>query len=163
MGAPWAEERGRTINIPKYLPIILSSILLTRTTVILESADGPKKRIYSRMTSCWFLATIDVANKSINYYDSMNGNNQTCVDLLKRYLTEEHQDKKKSPMDLTGWKQEIKKDIPQQMNGSDCGMFTCKFAEYLARRAKITFSQRDMPYFRRRMVYEIVKNDVMKP
>ena len=25
----------------------------------------------------------------------MNGNNQTCVDLLKRYLTEEHQDKKK--------------------------------------------------------------------
>jgi len=111
----------------------------------------------------WCLATIDVANKSINYYDSMNGNNQTCVDLLKRYLTEEHQDKKKSPMDLTGWKQEIKKDIPQQMNGSDCGMFTCKFAEYLARRAKITFSQQDMPYFRRRMVYEIVKNDLMKP
>ena len=27
------------------------------------------------------------------------------------------------------------------MNGSDCGMFSCKFAEYISRRAKITFSQ----------------------
>jgi len=111
----------------------------------------------------WCLATIDVKNKSINYYDSMNGNNQTCLDLLQRYLQEEHQDKKKAPMDLSGWKQEIKKDIPQQMNGSDCGMFTCKFAEYLSRRAKLTLSQQDMPYFRKRMVYEIVKLDLMKP
>jgi sentrin-specific protease 1 len=111
----------------------------------------------------WCLATIDVKEKSINYYDSMNGNNQTCLDLLKRYLQEEHQDKKKAPMDLTEWKQEIKKDIPQQMNGSDCGMFACKFAEYLSRRARITFTQQDMPYFRKRMVYEIVKTDLMKP
>ena len=32
-------------------------------------------------------------------------------------------------------------DIPHQMNGSDCGMFACKFAEYVARNARITFSQ----------------------
>jgi len=32
-------------------------------------------------------------------------------------------------------------DIPQQMNGSDCGMFACKFAEYVTRDARITFSQ----------------------
>ncbi|KAG7173234.1 Sentrin-specific protease 1-like 2 [Homarus americanus] len=42
------------------------------------------------------------------------------------------------------------------MNGSDCGMFACKFAEYLSRNALITFDQQHMPYFRRRMVYEIV-------
>lgn len=46
--------------------------------------------------------------------------------------------------------------IPQQMNGSDCGMFACKFAEYLSRRARIIFDQEHMPYFRRRMVYEII-------
>jgi len=45
--------------------------------------------------------------------------------------------------------------IPQQMNGSDCGMFACTFAEYLCRGADITFTQQDMPYFRRKMVYEI--------
>ena len=49
------------------------------------------------------------------------------------------------------------------MNGSDCGMFTCKFAEYISRRARFTFNQKDMPYFRRRMVYEIVKNSLMFP
>jgi len=45
--------------------------------------------------------------------------------------------------------------IPQQMNGSDCGMFACTFAEYICRGAGITFTQQDMPYFRRKMVYEI--------
>jgi len=38
-------------------------------------------------------------------------------------------------------------DIPQQMNGSDCGMFACKFAEYVTRDARITFSQvSDVPF-----------------
>ena len=32
-------------------------------------------------------------------------------------------------------------DIPQQMNGSDCGMFACKFAEYITREAEINFTQ----------------------
>jgi len=27
------------------------------------------------------------------------------------------------------------------MNGSDCGMFACKFAEYVTRDARITFTQ----------------------
>ena len=37
----------------------------------------------------------------------------------------------------------VMKDIPQQEQGnsSDCGMFTCKFAEYISRRADITFDQ----------------------
>lgn len=55
------------------------------------------------------------------------------------------------------------KDIPRQMNGSDCGMFACKFAEYLSRDADITFGQEEMPYFRDRMVYEIVKKQIMHP
>lgn len=32
-------------------------------------------------------------------------------------------------------------DVPQQMNGSDCGVFTCKYAEYLSRDAPFTFTQ----------------------
>ena len=27
------------------------------------------------------------------------------------------------------------------MNGSDCGVFTCKYAEYVSRGAEITFTQ----------------------
>ncbi|XP_023321487.1 sentrin-specific protease 1 [Eurytemora carolleeae] len=111
----------------------------------------------------WCLATIDLKKKEINYYDSMGGNNQQCLDLLFKYLKEEHQDKKKSELSTEGWKLTLVKGIPQQMNGSDCGMFACKFAEYLSRRARISFTQENMPYFRRRMVYEIVKNNLMYP
>ena len=68
-----------------------------------------------------------------------------------------------SDLDLSKWKQIIAKNIPHQKNGSDCGMFVCKFAEYLSRRAKFSFSQSNMPYFRRRMVYEISKNDLLCP
>ena len=109
-------------------------------------------------------------------------------------------DKKGSTFDTSNFQSVIVKDIPQQMNGSDCGMFTCKviifskivcksganfrtrtdpayqitttntathlffqFAEYLSRNVPITFSQEDMPYFRRRMIYEIVKNNLLCP
>ena len=62
---------------------------------------------------------------------------------------------------MSEWKQVIANNIPQQMNGSDCGVFTCLFAEYLSRGAMLTFSQSDIPYFRKRMVYEICKNQIL--
>lgn len=111
----------------------------------------------------WCLATIDIKRKGVFYYDSMGGNNEKCLHALIQYLRDEHLDKKKSSYDTSQYSMEIVKDIPQQMNGSDCGMFTCKFAEYISRNAAITFNQENMPYFRRRMIYEIVKNNLMHP
>ena len=76
-------------------------------------------------------------------------------------MRKEHKAKKQAELDLSGWKQVIAKKIPQQMNGSDCGVFTCLYSEYLSRRARFTFSESDIPYFRRRMVYEICKNQIL--
>jgi Ulp1 family protease len=59
-------------------------------------------------------------------------------DDFRLYLRDEHQDKKSSPIDLTQWNFIHVSDIPQQMNGSDCGMFTCKYAEFVSR-GKNTF------------------------
>jgi hypothetical protein len=111
----------------------------------------------------WCLATVDMQKKEINYYDSMGGKNQRCLDLLLNYIKEEHNDKKKAALDVSGWSLNHMPDIPQQMNGSDCGMFACKFAEYISRGARISFTQQEMPYFRRRMVYEIVKDHLLHP
>ncbi len=66
-------------------------------------------------------------------------------------------------LDTSDWTLESVEKIPQQMNGSDCGMFACKYADYLTRRAAITFTQKDMPYFRRRMVYEIITQQLLEP
>ncbi|XP_070565219.1 sentrin-specific protease 1-like isoform X2 [Ptychodera flava] len=109
----------------------------------------------------WCLAVIDFRYKTISYYDSMGGENPKCLNALREYLRSEHLDKKKSDYDLSGWSLHCIKDIPQQMNGSDCGMFACKYAEYISRDAKITFSQDDMPYFRRRMVWEILHKQLL--
>jgi len=70
-----------------------------------------------------------------------------------------------SPLDLLAsqWDAQLVKDIPQQMNGSDCGMFTCKFAEYLSTNAAITLTQIDMPYFRKRIIWKIVKTTLLHP
>ncbi|XP_046367154.2 sentrin-specific protease 1-like [Haliotis rufescens] len=110
----------------------------------------------------WCMAVIDIKKKKVSYFDSMGGKNVQCLQGLKKYLADESLDKKKQAFDFTGWEFQIESDIPQQMNGSDCGMFACKFAEYITREAPISFTQEHMPYFRKRMVYEILKKKLLQ-
>ncbi|XP_053402902.1 sentrin-specific protease 1-like [Mercenaria mercenaria] len=110
----------------------------------------------------WCLAVINFKKKDIQYYDSLGGINQKCLYALRQYLCDESMNKKNTEFNLNGWNSTIMKDLPQQMNGSDCGMFACKYAEYIARDAPIIFTPEDMPYFRRRMVYEIVSANLLQ-
>ncbi|XP_045760698.1 sentrin-specific protease 1-like isoform X2 [Maniola jurtina] len=105
----------------------------------------------------WCLSLIKFREKKIHYLDSMGGRNQACLDALLKYLRDEHKDKKGQPFDDSGWRTESLKDIPQQMNGSDCGMFACTFAEFSARNAPYTFTQAHMPYLRRKAAFEILQ------
>ena len=84
--------------------------------------------------------------------------------------------------------QHLVKSAPQQMNGSDCGVFTCQyaryrgnytnylqklnfknlsialtlsFARYLSRSAALSFKQSDMPLIRKRMAVEILTNSFL--
>jgi len=109
----------------------------------------------------WCLAVIDLIGKEMNYYDSLGGTNDECLNALKRYIQEEHMDKKKAAIDLSGWKFRCPRNIPKQMNGSDCGVFACCFAEHLSMQKELKFDQRVMSYYRQRMVYEIVNMDLL--
>ncbi|KAL3280558.1 hypothetical protein HHI36_003787 [Cryptolaemus montrouzieri] len=109
----------------------------------------------------WCMAIIDLRNLSIKYYDSMGSSNQKCLNALRNYLESEHKDKKKASYDTSDFHLECVKDIPQQMNGSDCGMFSCTFAEFYSRDAKFTFKQDDMPYLRSKMVVEILTGELL--
>ncbi|KAJ2953957.1 hypothetical protein O0L34_g1594 [Tuta absoluta] len=104
----------------------------------------------------WCLSIVDFRSKRVNYYDSMGGANMAACSALLQYLRDEHQDKKQAPFDDSGWNKECLKDIPQQMNGSDCGMFACTFAEFAARNAPFCFTQGHMPYLRRKAALEIL-------
>ena len=73
------------------------------------------------------------------------------------------QERKKESLNTSEWSLDVPKNIPTQENGSDCGVFSCKFAEYASRDAPFTFKQENMNYYRSRMVYEIIKQDLMYP
>lgn len=109
----------------------------------------------------WCMSIIDFRDKSIIYYDSMGSSNPKCLAALKQYLQDESLDKKKRSYDMSDWKLQSAKKIPQQMNGSDCGVFSCMFAEFICANKKLTFTQDDMPYFRNKMVYEILKGKLL--
>lgn len=101
----------------------------------------------------WVLVAINMNKKRISYYDSMNGGKvnrhggKVLAD-VKRYLEEEHKDKKQTELP-SEWRandeglddDDNELEIPQQGNGSDCGVFTCMYARYIAQRERFHFSQ----------------------
>lgn len=109
----------------------------------------------------WCMAIIDFRNKTINYYDSMRKPNDPVLQALLEYLSAESMDKKGVPFDKTGWMMENLYEIPQQNNGSDCGVFSCMFAEFVTRNRPITFSQKNMTYFRQKMAVEILTGKML--
>ncbi|XP_004863156.1 sentrin-specific protease 1 isoform X2 [Heterocephalus glaber] len=111
----------------------------------------------------WCLAVVDFRKKSITYYDSMGGINNEACRILLQYLKQESIDKKRKEFDTNGWQLFSKKsqEIPQQMNGSDCGMFACKYADCITKDRPINFTQQHMPYFRKRMVWEILHRKLL--
>lgn len=103
----------------------------------------------------WCMAIIDLRNQAIRYYDSMGTPNNAVLNALEQYLRDESLDKRKQPFDTSGFVKENMRECPRQMNGSDCGVFSCMFAEHEARNREIGFTQAHMSYFRQKMVYEI--------
>ncbi|EMD41725.1 hypothetical protein CERSUDRAFT_110298 [Gelatoporia subvermispora B] len=104
----------------------------------------------------WTAAAINFRRKRIESYDSMGMERDQVFKLLRMYLDAEHRNKKKKPFNFTGWEDYTLPDTPQQENGFDCGVFTCQFLEALSRgEESFPFTQANMPYLRRRMVWEI--------
>jgi hypothetical protein len=50
---------------------------------------------------------------------------------------------------------------PKQTNGSDCGVFVCKYMDYLSRKEPFSFTPEDMPYFRMLIAVELTQNEIL--
>lgn len=109
----------------------------------------------------WCMAIIHLKNKTIKYYDSMGAPNNQALNALAEYLKSESLDKKKTEFDLSGWTMENVRNIPQQENGSDCGVFSCMYAEFITRNRPIVFTQQHMQYFRMKMIFEICTGQML--
>jgi hypothetical protein len=113
----------------------------------------------------WTCAVINLRDRQFEYYDSMNGyarGKQVLKD-LQRYIEDESMDKRKIQLDTSEWPFIIPDSdvLPQQENSHDCGVFTCKFANFVGQDKEISFSQKHMSYFRNRMALEIANKRVL--
>lgn len=108
----------------------------------------------------WTMAVINLRDQQLEYYDSLGGADSEVLDLLSRYIEDEAKDKQGKELDTSGWMRLFARNIPRQMNGSDCGVFAIKYGEYCSRDAGFQFSQEDMPYFRQRIVADVMRRSV---
>ncbi|NXS42962.1 SENP2 protease, partial [Balaeniceps rex] len=118
---------------------------------------------YPKLISGGYKAVIDVRKKTIKYFDSMGQKRDNICATLFQYLQEESRDKRNLELTFSEWTLHSMEshEIPQQLNGSDCGVFMCKYADYISRDKPITFTQNHMPYFRRKMVWEIIHQQLL--
>ena len=122
----------------------------------------------------WATASIDLNRKRIDYYDSMGGNPARHLRALQRWLEDEAADKlpllsprdnpqQLTPEDFKDWPVRCLDSsiVPQQDNGSDCGVFALRFAEALGRGVRVPdFSQSDMEALRLVVAADLVMGTV---
>ena len=124
----------------------------------------------------WCLGCVHVAERRIEYYDSLGGSNDTFFSTMRQYLADEYaaHHSGAAPLPADYWSCHCPANIPRQDNGSDCGVFTLKFADFLSHdtplrpaagggsaAAALDFSAADMNYFRNRIALEIQLQRVM--
>ncbi|OXB65267.1 hypothetical protein ASZ78_001574 [Callipepla squamata] len=111
----------------------------------------------------WTLVVVDVRKKTITYFDSLGKKRDKICEIVLQYLQEESWDKQKVKLSCSEWtlRNMEAHEIPQQSNGNDCGVFMCKYADYVSREKPITFTENDIPYFRKRMVWEIIHQQLL--
>ncbi|KAJ3049366.1 hypothetical protein HK097_009630 [Rhizophlyctis rosea] len=106
----------------------------------------------------------------IQYLDSMHLKNERCLANIEEYLRLTHQDRKISTPWVGGWERVYREDVPEQQNGSDCGVFMCLYLEHITRgvvnfdkkqlEKEMPFRQGHMPFLRRRLVSDILQSRI---
>ena len=107
---------------------------------------------------------IYITKREIHYYDSMSGSGMKYLEGMKRWLKDEHFDKKKEELNVENWiLKDREKNIPQQRNGVDCGMFSIICADFLSDDLPLTYGQKDMPSFREKVAASILSGQLDYP
>jgi len=107
----------------------------------------------------WTSAVIFMEEKRIQYYDSMGGAGMPKLQGLLQYLKDEHRAKKGTELAAAEWKLvPCTKDTPRQLNGVDCGVFTCMFCDFTSKDCPLVFTQEHIAQCRERIALSIMKN-----
>jgi sentrin-specific protease 1 len=114
----------------------------------------------------WCLAVVDFEKKEVLSYDSLGKDNTRCLTTLLHFLQDEHRERKDSSneFDVTSYaKVNEPNNVPHQVNGNDCGVFLCQFAEFLSRSEPFSFTGLEMPFYRQKMICDIMEKKIKIP
>mmetsp|Transcript_27753 Transcript_27753/g.42835 ORF Transcript_27753/g.42835 Transcript_27753/m.42835 type:complete len:694 (-) Transcript_27753:16-2097(-) len=107
----------------------------------------------------WTSACVFMEQKKIQYYDSMGGTDWGKLKGLLQYLKDEWKAKKGGEMDVSEWELVgCQESTPRQLNGFDCGVFTCMFADFVTKDCEPVFQQEHITQCRQRIALSIMKN-----
>jgi Ulp1 family protease len=121
----------------------------------------------------WRLCVVDICEKKISLYDSICPLIATAFEIDAEYEAECMYELEVvrdfvrcmlsiPQADIGSWdliiavKDRYGNQIPQQNNGSDCGVYMCAFANFLGLDEPLTFSPTNVQQFRRRITADIL-------
>ncbi|XP_052129597.1 sentrin-specific protease-like [Frankliniella occidentalis] len=112
----------------------------------------------------WTMAVINNDLKQLMFYNSLSRDLyvdcfevSTTSEALKKYLKEEHQERKGVELDFEQWN--VMGDFidgPMQKNWYECGVFVLEVARRLCLEQSLEFTQEDIPRIRRRIRTQIL-------
>ncbi|EGT50670.1 hypothetical protein CAEBREN_05233 [Caenorhabditis brenneri] len=105
----------------------------------------------------WIFVTINMLEESIKLYDSFYAKDGRILQNIRSYLSNESRNKKHQGLDFAEWEIAVVEERPTQDNESDCGVFTCQYAECVSRGEPPAFTKANVSYYRRKMTYGIMK------
>jgi sentrin-specific protease 1 len=107
----------------------------------------------------WVCAVAFMQEKRIQFYDSMGADGTEYIQSIMQYIKDEYKDKNKKPLpDEEEWELvPCQPGTPQQLNGFDCGVFTCMFADFVSKDCPLVFGQDHITLCRERIALAILK------
>ena len=109
----------------------------------------------------WTLLVAFMKEKRIQFYDSMGGSGKEYLNAIYRYLQDEHLDKKKCELPGDWELRTCDGSTPRQLNGYDCGVFTCMFADFLSTDSPFVFGQDHVTHCRERIALAILNGKAL--
>jgi Ulp1 family protease len=109
----------------------------------------------------WILVVAFVNEKVVQAYDSFGHSQWEVSNTILRYLQDEWAQQHEGAS-LQGWSVSLDavSDLPMQTNNFDCGVFVCMYADYLSENLPFTFTKRDLPFFRLRLIWTLLNKEV---
>ncbi|GBG24855.1 Sentrin-specific protease [Hondaea fermentalgiana] len=129
-----------------------------RRWIKFELADYDRIVVPLHEGNHWRTAVIDLARKRIICYDSLLQAQFGIRGLkfLARWVRDLYAEAYAQDLSLSDWSLELAKTAPQQSNTVDCGVFACMFAVTAGYNLPIKYGARDMAFFRRRILLDIL-------